>query len=53
LHYYSVELIQRLADFSGLKVVEMRGVGLGHAWKSRFPSLLAAELTFSVQLKGA
>jgi SAM-dependent methyltransferase len=48
LHYYSVDLIKKLAKLTGLEVGDMRGVGRFYRLKSAFPSLLAGELTFSL-----
>lgn len=49
LHYFSVSSIRDLANQAGLTVSEIRAVGNHHELKSRFPSLLASEITFSLE----
>ena len=46
LHYFSVGAIQGLAKTCGLRVAEMRGVGKLATLKTRWPRLLASEVTF-------
>lgn len=48
LHYFSVGSIKDLASQAGLKILEIRAVGNHHKIKSRFPSILASEITFSL-----
>jgi cyclopropane fatty-acyl-phospholipid synthase-like methyltransferase len=49
LHYFSLRSIHDLARSCGLRVTEVRGVGALYQLKTRFPSLLAAEVTFRMQ----
>jgi SAM-dependent methyltransferase len=49
LHYFSIKSIRDLCAASDLELVDLRGVGRHWKWKTRFPSLLAAEVTFVVR----
>ena len=49
LHYFSLRSIHDLVRSCGLRLTDIRGVGCCHQIKTRFPSLLAAEITFCVQ----
>lgn len=49
LHYFSLRSIHDLAQFCGLRLTDIRGVGSFHQIKTRLPSLLAAEITFRVE----
>lgn len=49
LHYFSMDAIHRLCALSGLRVTRVAGVGRLHGLKTRWPSLLADEVSFVVQ----
>jgi SAM-dependent methyltransferase len=49
LHYFSLDSIRDLAQTCGLRLTHIRGVGTFHQFKTRLPSLLASEITFSVE----
>jgi hypothetical protein len=49
LHYFTVDSVRRLAEVSGLKLVEQRAVGAMAAIKRLRPSLLCHEITYVLE----
>ena len=49
LHYFSLRSTHDLARSCGLRLTDIRGVGVFHQLKTRLPSLLASEITFRLE----
>jgi SAM-dependent methyltransferase len=45
LHYFTLPLLRKLLGVYGFEIDLLRGVGRFHTWKTRFPTLLAKEIS--------
>lgn len=45
LHYFTLPLLRKLLGICGFEIDLVRGVGRLHKWKTRFPTLLAKEVS--------